>query len=110
MAIKYFKIPQSETTVAVLSGCKFDVVNKIAKMMAETEFSFYFDKYLMPDTFRAVVRRHGDDVYDEKVGECEAKKKLMEKYYKHFDAKMAMFKRDLERLSERVTSSIKKVG
>ena len=110
MAIKYYKVPEKEATIAVLSGCKFDAVNKIVKMLTETELSVYVDKYIMPDTFRAVVRRHGDDVFDEKVGEYEAKKKLMEKYYKHFDEKMAMFKRDLERLTERVASSIKKVG
>ena len=110
MAVKYYKIPEKEMTIAVLDGCKYDAVNKIVKMLSETELNVYVDKYLMPDTFRAVVRRHGDDAYDEKVGECEAKKKLMEKYYKHFDAKMALFKSDLDRLSERVASSIKKVG
>lgn len=110
MAIRYYKIPEKEMTIAVLNGCKFDVINKIEKLTADFNIDMltYDDKYIMPDTFRAVVRRHGDDVFDEEEGERKAKEKLMNKYYRSFDKRMAMFKNGLDRLNEKVTTSIKK--
>ena len=110
MAIRYYKIPEKEITIAVLNGCKFDAINKIAKLTADfgVDVFTYDEKYIMPDTFRAVVRRHGDDVFDEKEGERWAKEKLMNKYYRSFDKRMAMFKKQLDHLNEKVELSIRK--
>lgn len=110
MAIKYYKIPEKKITIGVLNGCQYDVLNKIAKLTADLNIDVitYDEKYLMPDTFHAIVRCHDDDVFDAKEGECRAKEKLMNKYYRSFDKRMAMFKKQLDRLNEKVELSIRK--
>lgn len=110
MAIKYYKIPEKKITIGVLNGCQYDVANKIAKLTADLNIDviLYDKKYLMPDTFRAIVRCHDDDVFNEEEGERQVKEKLMNKYYRSFDKRMDMFKKSLDRLNEKVADSIKK--
>jgi len=109
MAINYYHVPEQKKTVAVLNGTQFDACNKILKLTSEfgTDDFMFDDKYMMPDTFRVETHCHGDDVYDEATGERIAKAKLMKKYYKCFDSKIAMFKKALERLNDRVSETFK---
>lgn len=104
MAVKYYKVPEQKKTVAVLSGCQFDAINKIAKLTGESDYCVYSDKYVMPDTFRVETRCHGDDVFDEETGRKIAKAKLMKKYYKCFDRKMKMFKESHDRLNKKMVT------
>ena len=110
MAIKYYTVPEKKMTVAVLTNCQFDAANKIAKLTDNfgSDFFMYDDKYMMPDTFRVETRCHGDDVFDEETGKKIAKVKLMKKYYKCFDAKMALFRKTLDLLNERVDQHFSK--
>ena len=110
MAIKYYKIPEKKITIGVLNGCQYDVGNKIAKLTADLNIDVFScdEKYLMPDTFRAIVRCHDDDVFDEEEGERQVKEKLMKKYYRSFDKRMAMFKKHIECLDEKIEMSMQK--
>ena len=102
MAIKFYDIPEKGMTVGVLCNTAFDAINKIDKLLNGTAFYFCDSRYVMPDSFRAVAKVHGDDVYDQETGRQIVKDKLMEKYYKSFDAKIEMFKRDLLAVNEKV--------
>lgn len=102
MAIKFYDIPEKGMTVGVLCGTSDDALNKIRKMTDSTTFCAYDMKYLMPNCFRAVAKVHGDDVYDQTTGRQIVKDKLMEKYYKSFDAKIDMFRNDLLVLNDKV--------
>ena len=102
MAVKYYDIPEKGMTVGVLCNTSYDALNKIRKLTDGTTFCAYDMKYLMPDSFRAVAKVHGDDVYDQATGRQIVKDKLMEKYYKCFDAKMDLFRSDLLVLSGKV--------
>lgn len=102
MAIKFYDIPEKGMTVGVLRNTSMDALNKIRKVTDGTTFCAYDMKYLMPDSFRAVAKVHGDDVYDQETGRQIVKDKLMAKYYKSFDAKMDMFRGDLLVLNGKV--------
>lgn len=106
MAIKYYSAP-GQKTVAVLSGTQYDAINKIAKLTGEFDLCLFGGKYMMPDTFRVETRCHNGDVFDEAVGKRIAKAKLLKKYYKCFDRKMAMFKSSMDRLNDRVDTFFK---
>lgn len=102
MAIKFYDIPEKGMTVGVLCGTSEDALNKIRKITDGTTFCAYDMKYVMPDCFRAVAKVHGGDVYDQTTGRQMVKEKLMAKYYKSFDAKMDLFRRDLLVLNGKV--------
>ena len=99
--IKYYSIPSQGKTVAILRNTEMDAINKIGKMMSDFDWGFCTKKYLMPQQFRAVVKVHGDDVFDAEKGMQLAKEKLMAKYYKAFDKRIDMFRSDLITLNGR---------
>lgn len=105
MAIKYYSIPSQGKTVAILRNTEMDVVNKIGKIMNGFDWCFCNEKYLMPQQFRAVVKVHGDDVFDAEEGMKLAKAKVMEKYHKAFDKRMDMFNQDVVELGKRASKS-----
>ena len=106
--IKYYSIPSQGKTVAILRNTEMDAINKMGKLMDGFDWGFCTKKYLMPQQFRAVVKVHGDDVFDAEEGKKLAKQKLMEKYYKAFDKRMEMFRADLDKLVSRANEA--KVG
>lgn len=93
MAIKYYSIPEKRQVIGVLSGCKWDCVNKIDKMMKNSEFMLAVvnDKYIMPDTFKVVVTCDPRDEYNVEEGKRIAKKKVLRNYHKSMDKRMAKF-------------------
>lgn len=101
MAIKYYTIPEKKQTIAVLPNTKWDVYNKIDKMMAETGFRFTpngsnaFKQYMLPDNFKAIVTCDERDEYDVEEGKRQAKKKLMKNYHRSVDKRLAKFKADV---------------
>ena len=106
MAIKYYSAP-GQKTIAVLDGTKYDAINKIAKLTGESDLCLFGGKYMMPDTFRVETRCHEGDVFDEEIGKKIAKAKLMKKYYRCYDRKMAKFKASMDRLNNRVDTFFK---
>lgn len=97
MAIKYYIVPEKKQTIAVLPNTKWDAINKIDKMMAETGFYIRMlgGRYIMPDSFRAVVTCDERDVYDVEEGKRQAKKKLMKNYHRSVDKRLAKFRADV---------------
>ncbi len=89
--IKYFHVPEQKKTIAVLEGCKWDCVNKIEKVLDSTSLRINYRKYMMPDTFRAVVVCHPEDEYSPEEGERRAKRKLLDRYYEVLDKKQELF-------------------
>ena len=95
--IKYYHLKDG-VTIAELRNTKYDCVNRIARVTGNTK-SLCFDpsKYLMNNVFRAAVKVHGSDVYDKEVGEKEAKRKVMAKYYRQLDRLSENFVEDLNK-------------
>ena len=95
--IKYYHLKDG-VTIAELRNTKYDCVNRIARVTGNTK-SLCFDpsKYLMHNVFRAAVKVHGSDVYDKEVGEKEAKRKVMAKYYRQLDRLSENFVEDLNK-------------
>lgn len=102
MAIKYYSNPKTKETFALLDNCEMDVVNKINKFMRDINVCWFSEKYLMPKQFKVKVRCADGDVFSEEKGREYAKAKLMERYYKAFDARIDMFKESLISLNSRV--------
>ena len=96
MAIKYYTNLEKRQTIAVLSGTKWDAVNRINKLMDDTGLFVRWStlsKYYMPDTFKVVVTCDERDEFDVEVGKQVAKRKLMRNYYKSLDKRLAKFKK-----------------
>ena len=86
-------------TIAVLCDTEMDCINKISKTMNGTGMCMFSDKYLMPKSFRATVICHAPDEFDAKVGEEEAKKKVMKKYYAHLDEKWNAYQMEVAKIA-----------
>lgn len=95
MAIKYYYNPKKRGTIALLSDCRYDFLNKINKMTANTGIILCGDKYLMKNEYKGIVYCNEQDVFDEQVGRDKAKEKCMNRYYKDFDRLWGMFQEEL---------------
>lgn len=96
MGIKYVEVPEQRKTVAILENCKYDCVVKISKILGETNsLCFNPNKYLLNNTYRAVVVCHPDDAYDVEEGKRRAKKKLLDHYYEQVNKTLDRFIDDL---------------
>ena len=51
--IKYIIVPERRMVKAMLENTTYDACNKIDKMLRDTPFCAYSDKYLMPNRFVA---------------------------------------------------------
>ena len=94
--IKYFVNEEKRQVIGLLDGTRFDAVNKINKMMLDTEFCVCMgEKYMMPSDFRAVVTCDPDDKFDVEVGKQIAKKRILERYYAALDKRVDKFREAL---------------
>ena len=99
MAIKYFVNEEKRQVIGVLENTRYDAINKIEKMLGDTEFCFCGGKkYLMPSEYRAVVQCDDRDEFDPEVGKRIAKERILDRYYpalkkrvnKFFDAALIL--------------------
>lgn len=89
MAIKYFVNEEKRQVIAVLENTRYDAINKIEKMLGDTEFCFCGGKkYLMPNEFRAVVQCDERDEFDPEVGMRIAKERILTRYYPALDKRV----------------------
>ena len=94
--IKYYDVPEQKKTIGVLENTKYDAINQIAKVVGDTKsLCFNPNKYLMNDSYRAVVVCHPEDEYDAEEGRRRVKKKLLDHYYEQLDKRIDMFADDL---------------
>lgn len=92
--IKYIIDEDNGRVIAILEKTRDDVVNKIDKMLAGTNFHYMNEKCLMPSSFKAVVTCDPNDDFDVEVGKQIAKKRIMERYYNSFDKRVEFFVKD----------------
>jgi len=96
--IKYYVNEGKRQVIGVLDGTKYDVVNKIDKILDGTSFCYINDKCLMPDSFRTVVTCDPADEFDVKTGKDKVKERIMNRYYKSFDKRLDIFIDDVNSL------------
>jgi hypothetical protein len=87
---------------AMLENTTYDACNKIDKMLRDTPFCAYSDKYLMPNRFVAEVLCDERDEFNVEFGKKRAKKILLDNYYKSLDKKIAKFREDMLVLNGKV--------
>lgn len=93
MAIKYFVNEEKRQVIGVLEETQFDAINKINKMMMDTDFCFCAGKkYMMPSEFKAVVQCDPMDEFNVDEGKTIAKKRILERYYASLDKKISKFR------------------
>lgn len=93
MAIKYFINEEKKQVVGVLSNTRWDAVNKISKMVRDTEFCVVpGKKYQMANEFRAVVQCDTRDQFNPEVGKQIAKKRILDRYYAALDKRVDKFR------------------
>ena len=82
MAIKYFVNEDKRQVIGLLENTRWDAVNKISKMVRDTDFCVVpSKKYQMPNEFRVVVQCDERDQFDPEVGKKLAKKRILDRYY-----------------------------
>lgn len=107
MAVKYIHIPEEKKTIAVLPNTKFSAVDRIVKVVGQTNsLCFNPNKYLMNNFYRAVVVCHDEDSYSPEEGERQAKMKLMNHYYEQLDKTLDRFVNDLNTAMFEVTNRL----
>jgi len=93
MAIKYYINEEKKQVVGVLSNCRWDALNKINKMIRDTDFCFCpSEKFYMPNEFRAVVQCDERDPFDPEVGKAIAKKRILDRYYPALHKRVGKFR------------------
>lgn len=93
MAIKYYVNEEKRQVIGVLSNCRWDAVNKINKMMRDTEFCVVpSKKYLMVPEYRVVVQCDERDEFNPEVGKAIAKKRILDRYYAALDKRVDKFR------------------
>ena len=89
--IKYFINEDKRQVIGLLEGTEFDALNKINKMLDGSPFSYWNRKCLMPDSFKAVVTCDPSDEFDVDTGKKIVKERIMNRYYRSFDKRIATF-------------------
>ena len=103
MAIKYFINEEKRQVIGVLENTRYDAINKIEKMLGDTEFCFCGGKkYLMPSEYRAVVQCDPRDEFNVEVGKQIAKKRILKNYYASLDKRIDKFREDALAFNEKV--------
>lgn len=93
MAIKYFVNEEKRQVIGVLSGTRWDAINKIDKMMSDSDFCLAISKkYQMANEFRAVVQCDERDEFSVEEGKKIAKKRIMDRYYAALDKRVDKFR------------------
>ena len=94
--IKYFVNEEKRQVIGLLEGTQWDAINKINKMMLDTDFCFCMgEKYMMPSYFKTVVTCDPADEFDVEVGKQIAKKRILERYYTALDKRVDKFREAL---------------
>jgi len=92
MAIKYFINEEKRQVIGLLENTRYDAINKIDKMIADTEFCFCPSaKYMMPSEYRAVVQCDPRDEFSVAEGKKKAKERIMKRYYPALDKRVNKF-------------------
>lgn len=89
MAIKYFVNEEKRQVIGVLENTRYDAVKKIDKMIRDTDFCFCpSEKYMMPDSYRAVVQCDPRDEFSIEKGKEIAKERILNRYYPALDKRV----------------------
>ena len=92
MAIKYFVNEEKKQVIGLLEGTRWDAMNKIGKMVRDTDFCVVpNEKYMMPSEFRVVVTCDERDEFDVEVGKKISKQRLLKNYYTSLDKRVSKF-------------------
>ena len=91
--VRYFVNEEERVVVAVLENTRWDAYNKICKMMRDTDFCLVpKNKYMMHNTYRAIVTCNEQDEFNEEIGKKMAKERVLEHYYAALDKRLDEFK------------------
>lgn len=103
MAIKYFVNEEKRQVIGVLENTRWDAVNKISKMIRDTEFCVVpNEKYLMPNEFRAVVQCDDRDEFNPEIGMAIAKERILKRYYPALDRRVNKFEKAAKAFNEKM--------
>ena len=94
--IKYFINEEKRQVIGLLEDTQWDAINKISKMMLDTNFCLCAGKkYMMPHEFRAVVTCDPSDEFDAEVGKRIAKQRILDRYYVALDKRIDQFRESM---------------
>lgn len=93
MAIKYFVNEEKRQVIGLLENTRWDAVNKISKMVRDTDFCVVpSKKYQMKNEYRVVVCCDERDQFDPEVGKKIAKQRILDRYYAALDKRVNKFR------------------
>ena len=81
MAIRYFVNEEKRQVIGLLENTEWDAINKINKLMRDTQFCFCpGEEYMMPREYRTVVQCDPRDEFNVEEGKKKAKKRILDRY------------------------------
>ena len=90
--IKYFINNEKRQVIGLLENTRWDAINKISKMVRDTDFCVVpNEKYMMPSEFRVTVTCDERDEFDVEIGKKIAKQRLLKNYYTSLDKRVNKF-------------------
>lgn len=93
MAIRYFINEEKKQVIGLLENTRWDAMNKINKIVGNTDFCVVPNKkYMMPSRFKVTVTCDPRDTFDSEIGKNIAKKRILDRYYKSLDSKVDAFR------------------
>ena len=88
--IKYFVNEEKRQVIGLLENTRWDAMNKISKMIRDTDFCVVpNEKYMMPSEFRVTVTCDKRDKFDIEIGKKIAKQRLLKNYYTSLDKRVS---------------------
>lgn len=101
--VRYFVNEEERVVVAILENTRWDAYNKICKMMRDTDFCLVpKNKYMMHNTYRAIVTCNEQDEFDVEVGKKIAKERVLDHYYEALDKRLYEFKKSLQMFADEI--------
>ena len=92
MAIKYFVNEEKRQVIGLLENTRWDAINKISKMISDTDFCIVPNKkYMMSDEYRTVVQCDPRDEFSVEEGKKKAKERILKRYYTALDKRVNKF-------------------
>lgn len=106
--VEFQEIPSQGVVIARIKSTRYDAIDLInqkfiahatSKILIEpASYGNIDNRYLMPNSLKAVARCHPDDTYSFEEGKRIALNKLIDKYHSSLDNRFALFLTDMDKV------------
>lgn len=110
--VEFQEIPSQGVVIARIRGTRYDAIDLINKkfvahatskiIIEPASYGGTDNRYLMPNSYKAVARCHPDDTYNFETGKRIALNKLIDTYHSGLDRRYALFLEDMDKVLKKM--------